>query len=80
MSKTVTLYIRHGCHLCEAFIEELAAYQQLWQFEVEQVDIDTDPELVTSYGTRVPVMTIDGREICQYFLDPDSLKTYFEQG
>ena len=79
MKKTLTLFIRHGCHLCEAFREELYACKEQWQFVVEEVDIDSNPALEEKYGTRVPVLADNDEELCQYFLDPVRLKTYFEQ-
>jgi len=79
LSTTLTLYIRHGCHLCEAFREELEACKGMWQFVIEDVDVDSNRLLAEKYGTRVPVLVIDGEELCQYFFDPLRLKTYFEQ-
>lgn len=38
-------------------------------FEIEVVDVDADPALEAAYGERVPVLTVDGRELCHYFLD-----------
>lgn len=56
---------------------ELIALQARWQFEIETKDIDCDPLLRQCYDTRVPVLAINGNEICQYFLDPDKLADYF---
>lgn len=58
---------------------ELLALQSDWQFTLEAVDIDSDPQLVERYNTRVPVLAIAGEEVCQYFLDPEKLAIYFEQ-
>jgi len=73
-----TLYLRHDCHLCEAFMAELLALQSRWQFEVETRDIDSDADLRERYNTLVPVLALNGEEICHYFLDPDKLAVYFE--
>jgi len=58
---------------------ELLALQGEWQFSLDTVDIDSDSRLTERYTARVPVLAVDGEEICQYFLDPDKLAVYFEQ-
>jgi hypothetical protein len=65
--------------LCEAFREELAQWQSSRDFSVHEVDIDSSPELIDRYDTRVPVLAIDSEEICQYFFDSDQLSAYFER-
>lgn len=75
---TATVYLRHGCHLCEAFVEELTALAPRWNLQVSTVDIDSEPALQARYDTRVPVLHIDGEDICDYFVDADRLAVYFE--
>ena len=72
------IYLRHGCHLCEAFIDELNALAPRWGLALTAIDIDTDPALRDRYHTRVPVLHIDGQDICEYFVDADRLSAYFE--
>lgn len=36
---------------------------------LEVVDVDADPALEARYDERVPVLTLDGAEICHHFLD-----------
>jgi len=45
-------------------------------FEVTAVDIDADPELIRLYDTRVPVLVVEGVEICYYFLEEQRLREY----
>jgi glutaredoxin len=54
----VVLYTRQGCHLCEIAAEILARHK----LEVQEVDIDRQPELRQRYNECVPVVVIDGRE------------------
>jgi glutaredoxin len=71
--KTVTLYTRAGCHLCEAaaaVIDRVAAGRAV----VRHVDIDADPVLTERYTVRVPVVAVDGVEIAEYELDPRHLE------
>lgn len=70
----LTLYGRTYCHLCEDMRRALETLRDKFQFSVAVVDVDTDPELETRYGERVPVLVgPDGREICHYFLDLTAL-------
>ena len=49
------------------------------EVEVTLVDIDTDSNLKTRYGTRVPVLTGGGRVICEGQLDIPALDAYFHR-
>jgi glutaredoxin len=56
----IVMYTRQGCHLCEQAWQQLEQARQRYGFALEQVDIDTNPELVRAYGECVPVVMIDG--------------------
>lgn len=43
-------------------------------FQVTVVDIDNDPQLRAQYNEAVPVLVMQGREVCRHFLDLDALK------
>jgi hypothetical protein len=65
-----TVYSRPGCGLCEQMLEELASVLPPAEAaRVQVVDIDTDPELTRKYGTRIPVLLVDGEFVCAYRLD-----------
>lgn len=57
----VVLFGRKGCHLCEAVEEEVRSKGATIRLSV--VDIDEDEALQGRYFTRVPVVTVDGREV-----------------
>ena len=57
----MTLYTRRDCHLCEEMKAEIARARVDEPYELEEVDIDTDPELVRAYDRSVPVLAIAGR-------------------
>jgi hypothetical protein len=71
-SRRLTVYSREGCHLCEVMIEALRMASGGQPIEI--VDVDRAPDLIARYGDRVPVLVIDGREICQYRLDEAALR------
>ena len=78
--KRLRVYVRSGCHLCDAMLAELDTSPQQGKFELEVVDILGRPELETRYGSRIPVLCTAGdEEICHYFLDETILTEYFSQ-
>jgi glutaredoxin len=72
--RTVTVYTRAGCHLCEEAERVVRAEQADGGFRLELVDVDRDPELVRRYGVRVPVVAVDGEELFEYQVPPDLLR------
>ena len=72
--KTVQLYTRVGCHLCEVVEEQLISLQKETPFEVEVHDIDQDEKLLALYNEEVPVVMLDGKKIAKYHLDVEMLR------
>ncbi len=70
---TLQVYSRQGCHLCEALLEELLPVTR-GKFEIEVLDVDTRPEWIETYGTRIPVVEYRGRCVCEYRLDIDAIQ------
>ncbi len=69
--RCLTLYLRGGCSLCEAFVEELLPLQGQHPFELIIEEVDRNPAWVQRYGEKVPVLVDEAqRELCHYFLDP----------
>jgi glutaredoxin len=54
--RTVTLYSRPGCHLCDDALALLARFD----LKPVVVNVDQQPELMAKYGDCVPVVLIDG--------------------
>ena len=54
-------------------VAALTALQPQHGFSMDVVDVDADPELEARYDLRVPVLTINGSEICHHFLDHEKL-------
>jgi glutaredoxin len=67
----VTLYTRAGCHLCEAVKQRLARARRRARFELEEIDIDSDPALRALYNEEVPVVAINGRKAFKYHLEEE---------
>ena len=76
---TVTVYSRHGCHLCESAEKTINSLAQDLEFSVEVLYIDGNEELEKLYGTEVPVIHINGEHHDFYRVDPVRFKTSLEK-
>ena len=76
MSKpNVIVYSRPGCHLCdEAKAAILSAGCNDW-FTFEEVNIESDEELLRKYQYDIPVIAIDGVESFIHRVNPEEFKT-----
>ena len=54
----LTLYTRRGCHLCEDVKADLASLQETHPHRLAEIDIDSDPALVATYGDAIPVLEV----------------------
>lgn len=57
----IVLYSRRGCHLCEQAEDMLAAHAP----EIAVIDVDASADLAREFGTRVPVVEVDGRVLIE---------------
>jgi glutaredoxin len=71
--RTVTLYGRDGCHLCDDALAILERIRAEEPFALEVVDIERDPALHARYLERIPVIALDGDELFDYFVDERAL-------
>jgi hypothetical protein len=72
--RTVVLYSRDGCCLCDDAREVLLRVKARRPFVLEDRDIDTDEKLLRAYLERIPVVTIDGVEQFELFVDESELE------
>lgn len=57
----VILYSRPGCHLCEEAKEAIRA-AGCTEYTLDEVNIESDPELLQRYKDDIPVITFNGVE------------------
>jgi glutaredoxin len=74
-SAHLVVYGRAYCHLCDDMVAALEAALPALGCTLEVIDVDADPALEARYDEFVPVLTLDGAEICHHFLDPGRLLT-----
>ena len=72
--RTVVLYGRDGCCLCDDAREILLRVRARRPFVLEDRDIEQDEKLLRTYLERIPVVTIDGVEEFELFVDESELE------
>lgn len=67
---------RPDCSLCDDLLQELVQILGPQAEQVQVQDISGDPELERKYGSRIPVLLIDGEFVCAYRLERARLQAY----
>ena len=71
----VVIYSRPGCHLCEVAVAEIIAiHAEGRDFELREVDIESEEGLLRRLLERIPVVEVDGEVISELRLDADALR------
>ena len=71
----VIVYSRPGCHLCDEAKAAILSAGCDDQFTLEEINIESDPELLRKYKYDIPVVTIDGTEAFRHRVDARVFKT-----
>lgn len=66
MPLILRIYSKPDCCLCDVAKERLLQLQAELGFELEEIDISTDPQLLERYGDFIPVVELAGEELCRY--------------
>ena len=69
MTRSVLLYSRPGCHLCDDARRALEAAA----IGYEEVDITADAALEAEYRVLIPVVEVGGRQVFEAGMDPGEL-------
>jgi glutaredoxin len=75
---TVTVYSGEGCHLCAEAIAVLKRLQCELGFELQERDIAAQEAWQRAYFERIPVIAVDGDELCEFFVDEALLRERLE--
>lgn len=67
--RSVVVYSRKGCHLCEVVKESLTKLSRRGGFTWREIDVDADLELRRQFNDEVPVVFIDGRKAFKYHMN-----------
>jgi glutaredoxin len=66
----IVLYGRPGCHLCD----DARAVLECVGEPFAEIDIEHDAALHAAYLERIPVVTVDGEELFEFFVDEGALR------
>ena len=75
----VIIYSRPGCHLCEEAKRAIASAGCGDQFTLEEINIESDSELLRKYQYDIPVIMIDGVESFIHRVDAKEFRTRITQ-
>ncbi len=73
-TRQVTLYTRPGCHLCDDAKQAMQAANCDKEYTLEEINIESDPELLRRYQHDIPVITIDGVEAFRHKLTSEAFR------
>jgi hypothetical protein len=72
----VVVYSRPGCHLCDEAVERIAQiHAEGYEFELREVDIESEELLLRRLLERIPVVEVDGEVVSELRLDADALRS-----
>ena len=70
----ITLYSRPDCHLCEAMRDVAVAVAREVGAEVEEMDVDADPEAAARWDLEIPVLCVNGAKAFSVRVTPAELR------
>lgn len=70
----VIIYSRPNCHLCDEAKRAIQDAGCPEDYTLEEINIESDPELLRLYRFDIPVITIDGVEAFRHRLDSQEFK------
>jgi glutaredoxin len=76
----VTLYSKPDCPLCDEARAALARVRSRVQFDLDEVDITSAPELEAAYRERIPVVAVDGEHVFDFHVDEPALEQRLSEG
>jgi len=79
VTRQIRLYTRRDCCLCEEMKGVVRDVAEEVPLEVEEVDVDSEPDLREKFGGEVPVLFIDGRKAFKYRVAARELKKKLRQ-
>jgi len=75
----VVIYSRPGCHLCEEAKKVIEASGYPDEYTLEEINIESDGELLRRYRYDIPVIMINGEEAFRHRLTADEFRRKLKQ-
>jgi glutaredoxin len=76
MKAQVTLYSKPGCHLCEEMKRVIARADCAEEYDLKEINIESDAELFERYRYDIPVLNINGLDVFKHRLRSPEFKAY----
>ena len=70
----VTIYSRPGCHLCDEAKQIIAAAGCDEDYTLDEINIESSPDLLRRYQYDIPVITINGVEAFRHSITASSFR------
>jgi glutaredoxin len=70
----VIIYSRPGCHLCDDAKQAIEGAGCQNEYTLEEINIESDPDLVNCYQYDIPVVTINGFEAFRHRLTAEEFR------
>ena len=70
----IEIYSRPGCHLCDEAKEVIERVRQRHPFSVSEINVESDPALEREYGTDIPVILLNGRQVFKHRVNERELE------
>ena len=71
---TLQFYTRKECTLCQSALAVVKRVQKQIPFELDCIDIDSDPALRERFDTVIPVVTCENSELARSFVNEKKLR------
>jgi glutaredoxin len=75
----VTIYSRPGCHLCDEAKQAIEGAGCQNEYTLEQINIESDQDLLNRYQYDIPVVTINGVEAFRHRLTAEDFRKRLRQ-
>ena len=76
----VIVYSRPGCHLCDEAKAAIKNSNTSDHYFLEEINIESDKELLRKYKYDIPVIMIDGEEAFRHRVEPEQFKIRIIRG
>ena len=75
----ITLYTKTDCELCQVAKATLLALQRELAFDLDEIDITSDPALYDAFQLEIPVGYLDDRKLFKYRVDPARIRRQLQR-
>ena len=70
----VIIYSRPGCHLCDEAKQAIEAADCGDEYTLEEINIESDPALLSRYQYDIPVVTINGDDAFRHRITSEAFR------